>query len=126
MFCNIRSLVSSRSRRITKLCRALSTRTLNRLTAIKNAIVQQEMYFTKLILAVVGISFAIASPVPQDDNDDLENCNIDCTDTAYICTNDASNSVDKAVWYVAQTISKPAVPLLSADLPVPCSISTSA
>ena len=126
MFCNYRSLESSRSHRITKLCRALSTRTLNRLTAIKNAIVQQEMYFTKLILAVVGISFAIASPVPQDDNDDLENCNIDCTDTAYICTNDASNSVDKAVWYVAQTISKPAVPLLSADLPVPCSISTSA
>ena len=80
------------------------------------------MYFTKFILAAVGISFVITSPVPQDNNDDVENCNINCTDTAYICTKDASNSVDKAVWCVVQTIFKLAAPLLSAHLLVPCSV----
>ena len=111
--CNIRSLVSSCSCITTKPCRALSTRRSRRLPTTKNATLKPPMHFSKLILAAIGISFAVASPVPQNNNDALENCNTDCTNSYTICIEAEANTLEDLYWYFMQWISKLVVPLLT-------------
>ena len=66
------------------------------------------MHIYKLILAVVGISCAVASPVPQSNNDELESCNGNCKSAYDSCMNDAGKGdVPEAEWYVTQRILKP-------------------
>ena len=71
------------------------------------------MHFSKLILAAAGISFAVASPVPQTNNDELEKCNTDCTNDYTICVEAQSNTLEDLNWYVIQKISKLVVSLLT-------------
>ena len=100
--CHIGSLVSSRSRITIKPCLALPTRTSRRLPRTKSAILQPQIQFSKLILAAVGLSFAIASPVPQDNNDALESCNTGCTNSYTICTDGETITAEDEGWYVTQ------------------------
>ena len=111
--CNIGSLLSSFSRITIKPCHASSTRTSRRLPTTKNAILKPAMHFSKLILAAIGISFAVASPVPQNNNDALENCNTDCTNDYTICEENQKNTLEDLNWYVIQKISKLVVSLLT-------------
>lgn len=59
------------------------------------------MYLYKLILAAVGISFAVATPVPQNNNDVLESCNGNCKSIYDTCIKNAgTDDVAQGVWYV--------------------------
>lgn len=73
------------------------------------------MHFSKLILAAFGISFTVASPVPQNNNDTLESCNANCADNYDMCKDGAVNTVTYEGWYVTQWIFKLVVPLLTTE-----------
>ncbi len=110
---NIRSLVSDHCRRTIKPCQALYTRASKRLSTIKNAFPRPKMYYSKLALAVV-ISFAVASPVPPDNNVVLEKCNASCASEYTICLGTQESDIESGGWYVTQWILKSIVPLLTA------------
>ena len=111
--CNSRSSVSSHSHRTTKPCHALPTNTSERLPTTENAILQPQMHCPKYILAAIGIFFALASPVPQDNNDTLESFNTDCTTTYPECSIGSANTVEDSSWHVTQWMFKLVVPLLT-------------
>ena len=111
--CNTGSLLSSFYRITIKPFHALSTRTSRRLPTTNNPISQSPMHFSKLILAAVGISFAVASPVPQTLEDELEKCNTDCTNDYTICEQNQKNTLEDLNWYVIQKVSKLVVFLLT-------------
>ena len=79
------------------------------------------MHFTKLIFAAVGISFAVSTPVPQNNNDVLESCNGVCKSEYDTCANNAATEgiggdAAQVLWYVTQRILRLVVPLLTAHL----------
>ena len=79
------------------------------------------MHFTKLIFAAVGMSFAVSTPVPQNNNAVLESCNGLCKSEYDTCDNNAQSegaegAAAQVLWYVTQRILRLVVPLLTAHL----------
>ena len=58
------------------------------------------MHFYKLILAAVGISFAVTSPTPQSIGDLLEACEANCLSQYNTCDSRAVNTAEQSLWYV--------------------------